>query len=348
MQLKKILLLLPVVTSLILPAYASATPTLVVDVGTHEIIHADGADQPWYPASTTKLMTAYVAFLFLKVGHVTLDTKVVFSEHALSKESIGPRLVPGASMTLAEALTAMSSVSANNAAVAVAEAIAGNEADFVVMMNRVAWHLGMTGSHFENAEGLFHPGQVTTARDLAILAMAIDQQFPEYMNFFSYSEVVINGQSVRTGNDLLTRFSGTLGFKTGTLCASGRNLVSMAEREGKRLLAVVLGATTSRERSERSAALLQSAFDGNIVGSGHMIENLANNTQEAPEDMRAKVCGPNAAAYEREQNRLYPMGLSGNPSYLGDAAPPKSLTIVTRQTSQKLAVPLPMTRPSDL
>lgn len=296
-------------------------------------------------------MTAYVAFLFLKAGRVTLDADVVFSRHALSKESVGPRLAAGDTITLAEALTAMSSVSANNAAVAVAETIAGNEADFVIMMNRAAWHLGMTGSHFENAEGLYHPDQITTARDLAILAMAINQQFPEFMHFFSYSEVVINGQSVRTGNDLLTRFSGTLGFKTGTLCASGRNLVSMAERDGKRFLAIVLGATTSRERSERSAALLKSAFDGSIVGNGNMIENLANNTQAVPEDMRAKVCGPNAAAYEREQNRLYPMGLSGHPSYLSDAVPPKTLTIVTRQMSAKpntSVAPVPMVRPSDL
>ena len=313
---------------------ALATPSLLVDAQTLEVLHAEEAGRAWHPASTTKLMTAFVVFEALRDGRVALDTEVVFSEKALSAESVKSGLAPGSVMSLEDALSAMLGVSANDAAVALAETVAGDEAAFVEMMNDAARRLQMTGTRFANPEGLFDKDQVSTARDLAILAVAVDQFFPEHLPFFGLSEVSVDGRKLPSLNALLTRYPGALGLKTGFICASGRNLVSLAARDGRRIVAVVLGATTDRERSERAAALLDAAFAGEAQGRGLQLLALPNDLGSKPEDMRAKLCGPKSSAYVRQQERIYPMGLPGRPSRLGDPSAPRTREIRTRPPAQ--------------
>lgn len=314
-------------------APSNATPSLVVDARTLEVLHAENAGRAWYPASTTKLVTAFVAFEQVRAGRLTLASDVVFSRNALGQQSVESGLAPGRVMSLEDALYAMLGASANDAAVAIAETVGGDERTFVGMMNDAARRLGMTGSHFANPEGLFDAAQVTTARDLAVLAAAINRTYPDYLRFFDVSEVVIDGRRLSSQNLLLTRFSGAIGLKTGFLCASGRNIVGLANGDGRRLIVVVLGAATERERAERAAALLRAAFARPPTAPGPTVLDLRNDAGAAPEDMRTRICSPQAAAYELEQDRRYPMGLAGTPSNLGPPNAPKVRAIRTRGAS---------------
>lgn len=327
-----------------------ATPSLLVDTGSLEVLRAEGAGRAWYPASTTKLMTAFVAFEHLRAGRLTLGQDIIFSRKALARESVKSGLVPGDVMTLEDALYAMLAVSANEAAAAIAETIAGSEGDFAAMMNDAARRLGMTGTHFVNPDGLFDRRQVSTARDLALLGVAIDRTFSEYLRFFDHSEVSINGRILKSSDEVIRRFPGAIGLKTGFVCASGRNLVSLAVRGERRLVAVVLGATTERERSERIAQLLQYGFAKADDGKRPKLRSLRNGNTSKPEDLRVKLCGQQAQAYERRQRKIYPMGLAGHASFLGAPAAAKIWKIRTRSTSMATSppTPVPTSRPAAL
>ncbi|WP_066475819.1 D-alanyl-D-alanine carboxypeptidase family protein [Bosea sp. WAO] len=329
---------------------AQATPSLLVDAGSLQVLRSKDAGRAWYPASTTKLMTAFVAFEQLRAGRIALQHDIAFSRQALARESVQSGLAPGSVMSLEDALYAMLAVSANEAAAAIAETLAGNEADFVAMMNDAARRLGMTGTHFVNPDGLFDRRQVTTARDLALLGVAIDRSFPEYLRFFDRSEVSIDGRLLKSSDEVIRRFPGAIGLKTGFVCASGRNLVSLAVRGERRLVAVVLGATTEKERSERIAQLLQFGFEKPDAGNRPALRTLQNQKASKPEDLRTRLCGPQAAAYERRQRKLYPMGHAGQASFLGALTAPKTWKIRTRSASvvTSSSSPSPAPRPSAL
>ncbi|SCX04748.1 D-alanyl-D-alanine carboxypeptidase family protein [Agrobacterium rosae] len=323
---------------------ASATPVLVVDTASREVLYQEDAGVPWYPASTTKLMTALVVFEALRSGEVTLTTPVMMTRNATKQAFLESGLTFGRTMTLEDALFAALTASANDVAVALAEAVASDESLFVQRMNVQATRLGMTGTHFSSPNGLFDRSNYSTARDLAILGMEIDRVFPEYSRFFQGSAVVIDGKEVKSNNALLTRFSGTVGMKTGFLCASGRNYVGLATRNGKRVMVVVLGATTERERNERSAQYLTQAFDGQLTASGP-VEAVQNRPEVAPQDMRIRLCTDKSAAYEAEREALYPMGLPGHESFLHDQIAGQVRTITTWPSNTAVDVPLPKPRP---
>lgn len=339
--------LIAVVTmaSCLVSGVARATPVLVVDTADHQVLYQEEADVPWYPASTTKLMTALVVFEALRAGQVTLTTPVVMTRNATKQAFLESGLTLGRTMTLEDALFAALTASANDVAVALAEAVAPSEAAFVQRMNAEAARIGMTGTHFASPNGLFDRTNYATARDLALLGMEIDRTFPEYSRFFQGSSVVIDGKEVKSNNTLLTSFSGTVGMKTGFLCASGRNYVGLATRNGKRVMVVMLGATTERERNERSAQYLTQAFDGVLKPSGP-VEGIQNRTDVAPQDMRVRLCTDKAAAYEATREALYPMGLPGHESYLKDQIAPQVRTITTWQAEMAPDVPVPSPRPA--
>ncbi|MBP0616718.1 D-alanyl-D-alanine carboxypeptidase family protein [Jiella mangrovi] len=324
---------------------AMATPALVVDVGSRAVLYADDAGHPWFPASTTKLMTALVTFEALQAGEVTLDTPVVMTPKAMSQKSLHAGLSVGRGMRLEDALYAAFAGSANEVAVALSQTVAGSEAAFVERMNAAAERLGMTASHFANANGLFDPSQHVSARDLAILAMTINQRFPQYRQIFRTARVVIDGKAVDSFNELLTRYPGAVGMKTGFLCASGRNLVGIAERDDRRIMVVLLGATTDRERAERAAKLLDEAFSGKLQPIGKTIDEIADQPNEAPPDMRMKLCSDQTAPYEAARDALYPMGLPGHESYLGPATEPATHVVHTFEADPNGRVPVPTPRP---
>lgn len=314
---------------------ANGTPSLVVDVQSGQVLRSDDAGHAWYPASTTKLMTAYLALQELRAGRLRLDDDVVFSRRALAQESVESGLKPGSVLSVEDTLYAMLGVSANDAAIAVAEKVAGDEKTFVGRMNATARRLGMTGTHYVNSVGLFHKTQVSTARDLAVLALAIIREFPDDLRFFDVSAVTIDGKKLESNNLLLTGFSGAIGMKTGFLCASGRNLVGLADRDGRRVLAVVLGATTLRELNERAAGLLEDAFRSGERATGAMLADAPNDLKSRPEDMRVRLCSPRSEAYERGQDEIYPMGLPGHASNLTANVAPKVHDIRTRRVEPR-------------
>ena len=172
------------VASLFLWAPAHATPALVVDAESHQVLYQEDAGVPWYPASTTKLMTALVVFEALRSGEVTMKTPVMMTRNATKQAFLESGLTFGRTMTLEDSLFAMIAASANDVAVALAETVASDETSFVRRMNAVAARLGLTGTHFSNPNGLFDRKNYTTARDLAILGMEVDRVFPEYRRFF--------------------------------------------------------------------------------------------------------------------------------------------------------------------
>ncbi|KZL18769.1 D-alanyl-D-alanine carboxypeptidase DacF precursor [Pseudovibrio axinellae] len=324
---------------------ASATPSLVLNLDTQQVLYAEDAGDPWYPASTTKLMTALVTFEALANKEVFLETSVVMSSRAMRQDSLKSGLEIGSVMTLEDALYAVLVGSANDVAVALAESVAGSEDAFAERMNATAQRLGMTASHFVNANGLFERTQQISARDLAILAREIYLGFPQYRDVFATSKVLIDGVEIKSYNELLTRLPGTVGMKTGFVCSSGRNIVALTDENGQRLLTVVLGATTGRERSERAAKLLTEATNGELSPDGRQLDQIANNLHQQPEDMRKRVCSSQSAAYEVRQNKRYPMGIGRNKSYLKAAAKHKSHSIHTWKVSVGFGGPLPNPKP---
>ena len=325
---------------------AQATPVLVVDADSHQVLYQEDAGVPWYPASTTKLMSAFVVFEALRAGEVTLKTPVTMTRNATKQAFLESGLTFGRVMTLEDALFAMLTASANDVAVALAEAVAPDEKAFVQRMNDAATRLGLNGTRFTNPNGLFDKQNYTTARDLALLGMEVDRAFPEYRRFFQASAVTIDGKEIKSNNLLLTRFNGTVGMKTGFLCASGRNFVGLAERNERRVMVVVLGATTERERNERSAQFLTQAFDGKLPAGGGSVENVANRRDVAPEDMRIRLCTDKSAEYEASRDALYPMGLPGHETYLQDQLPGGVHAISTWTDDKAVDVPVPARRPS--
>ena len=244
-----------------LPTNAIAGPTLLFDASNGRVLYAEDVDDHWYPASLTKIMTAYVTFEALKAGAITLESKLTTSElaHAQQPSKIG--LPVGGQMSVEMGLQALIVKSANDVAVMLAEAIGGSEQAFVERMNATARRLGMTRTNFVNPHGLPAPEQLTTARDLAILSRAIVRDFPEHRERWASPDMRIGKRRLGSHNSLLKVYDGADGLKTGFICDSGYNVVASATRDGRQLMAVVLGETSGMGRAIRAASLLDHGFE---------------------------------------------------------------------------------------
>ena len=323
---------------------AWAIPMLLVDAATGEVLHDEEAGVPWHPASLTKLMTAYVAFAAVQAGRITLDTPIKVTQNAWNQAPAKSGLEVGSSITLRDALYIMVVKSANDIAVAVGEAVSGSEKQFVVEMNEMAAAMGLTATHYVDPNGLHDKGQVTSARDLAMLALYIRRDFPQYLPMFGTEAVKLGGRSLESNNGLLESFAGTTGMKTGYICASGLNIVATLERDGRSLIAVVLGGSSARERNELTAQMFLRGLSGALSGSGRSVVSLANIAEE-PVDMRQNICGKKAKAYVAQRIKDFPMGLKGQPSYLND-----KITGITYQATDLGItiddIPLPRPRPN--
>ncbi|MCK6452818.1 MAG: D-alanyl-D-alanine carboxypeptidase [Alphaproteobacteria bacterium] len=238
------------------PVYAS----IVVDANTGEVLHSVDADKRTYPASTTKIMTLYLLFEELQRGRLKLDTMLPVSEHAASQAPSKLGVPAGARVSVRDAMLGLVTKSANDMAVVVAEAIAGSEKAFAARMTTRARMLGMRSTRFKNASGLPDPDQVTTARDLTVLALAMLRDHPRQYQVFSTRDFAFNGSVHANHNRLLNSYDGMDGIKTGYIRASGFNLVASAERNGRRLVGVVLGGNAPAWRDRHMAQLLDKAF----------------------------------------------------------------------------------------
>ncbi|MFO1131744.1 MAG: D-alanyl-D-alanine carboxypeptidase family protein [Hyphomicrobiales bacterium] len=287
--LRRILLLVLVVT--LAPPALAAGPTLLFDPTTQEVISQDRAGEPWYPASITKLMTAYIIFQKLKSGEIKLDQRIPVSElaHAQPPSKIG---VPvGQTVSVDFALQALLVYSANDMAYVLAEGAAGSVPAFAAQMNGQARKLGMTGSHFVNPNGLFDHRHVTTARDIAILASTILREFPEYDHYFSQPFLTIGKRHLANRNSLLRQMKEADGMKTGFVCSSGFNLVATATRDGHRLAAVIFGANSGKHRVDLAEMLLTDGF-ARPAASRPRLQSIPNERTGSivPTDMTSQVC----------------------------------------------------------
>ena len=280
---------------LLAPSVASAAPALVFEPYNGTVLYAEDPDAQWFPASLTKLMTAYVTFQALKAGTVSPDTKVVCSQKARMQAPSKLNLPVGGAITLDVALKVLIVKSANDVAVMIAETVARSDQAFVARMNEAAQHLGMTRTTFTNVNGLPDERQVTTARDLAKLARAIIVEFPEHADLFSSIQVQVGKKTIRTHNSLLVSFPGADGMKTGFICESGFNVVASATRDGRKLVAVVLGEQSVASRNQRATDLLEKGFGRYFWKSlfGTSLDRLAvqASLSDSPTHMRGSVCG---------------------------------------------------------
>jgi D-alanyl-D-alanine carboxypeptidase len=245
---------------LLLCAPLAAGPAMLFDPADGRVMYAEDQDDLWHPASLTKIMTAYLTFEALKSGKIALETKIATTELAHSQPPSKIGLPIGAEMTVDLALRALIIKSANDVAVMLAEHIGGSQDAFVEQMNATAKRLGMSRTHFVNPNGLPAPEQVTTARDLGRLARAVLKDFPDYASLWSMVDMQIGRRRLRTHNGLLKTYEGADGLKTGFICDSGYNVVASATRDGHKLVAVVLGESSGRERSLRAASMLEHGF----------------------------------------------------------------------------------------
>ncbi|MGQ0455589.1 MAG: D-alanyl-D-alanine carboxypeptidase family protein [Hyphomicrobium sp.] len=239
---------------------AQAGPALLFDASNGKVLYSEDADSQWHPASLTKIMTAYLTFEAVKAGRLKLDDKIYCSLVATLQPPSKVGLPVGGELTVDLALQAIIIKSANDVTVMLAEAIAGGEHAFVQKMNDAAQRLGMTRTHFVNTNGLPEPAQVTTARDLAKLARAVVSDFPEFAHYWSLADMRLGKRRLGSHNALLKTFPGADGLKTGFTCDSGFNVVASASRDGRRLMAVVLGESSGNERAIRAASLLEHGF----------------------------------------------------------------------------------------
>jgi len=233
---------------------------LVIDASTGNVLVAANPDEPRYPASLTKMMTIYLLFEAVRDHRVSFEDIVPVSPQAASMPPTKLGLLPGMSVTVEQALLGLVTKSANDAAAALGEMMGGTEEQFAQMMTLRAHALGMTHTNFRNASGLPDGDQTTTARDLAILARHLIQDFPQYYHYFSTPYFIFHGRTVMNHQHLLQTYPGADGLKTGYIQASGYNMVTSAVHSDIRLIGVVLGAANGWERDVHMAAILDQGF----------------------------------------------------------------------------------------
>ena len=239
---------------------AAAGPTLVVDLSSGQVLHAEQATRPWYPASLTKLMTAYVALDAVRRGKITLRTPMRVSRRAYRMAPSKMAFRPGVEVTLENALKIIMVKSANDVSVTIAEGISGSVERFAAEMNATAKALGMHESHFVNPNGLHHASHISSARDMAILARALFLHFPKHHELYGIGAIRYGRRVMRNHNGLIGRYPGANGMKTGYVCASGYNVVASATRYGRTVIAVVLGSPSGVVRTFQAMALLDKGF----------------------------------------------------------------------------------------
>ena len=254
-----VLLAAAILLGLVSPRSAGAA-SMVVDAASGAVLSAQAPNHLWYPASLTKLMTVYVALAEIEAGRLALADKLTVSARAASVPPVRFGLLAGETITVRQAIDVAIVASGNDAAIALAEKIGGSEERFADLMTTTARSLGMTRTLFRNASGLPDEEQVTTARDMALLALTLIKEYPQYYPLFNQRKVTIGKRSRGTVNALLGSYKGADGFKTGFTCGSGYNLVASATRDGRRVIGVVLGSASRDQRTSQMTKLLDAGF----------------------------------------------------------------------------------------
>jgi D-alanyl-D-alanine carboxypeptidase len=319
------------------PPYAA----IVVDVNSGEVLHASNADSIRHPASLTKIMTLYLLFEQIEAGRLKLDSDLKVSAHAASQAPSKLGLRPGQTVEVEDAIKALVTKSANDVAVVVAEAIAGDEEDFAKLMTRKARALGMARTVYANASGLPNPDQVTTARDQATLGRAIQDRFPRLYRYFSTHTFHYHGRGMRNHNRLLGRVAGVDGIKTGYIRASGFNLVASMRRNDRHVVAVVMGGASGRARDARMHQLLE----------GHIVQASVRRTAPKIAEVPAARVAEATDIIDRRSNRMAPQIAAADPMpatadprlpiQIAQETPPARLSAVASAPLPVVATPTP-------
>ncbi len=273
-------------------ASAEKYASIVIDLETGQVLHARHADEARYPASLTKAMTLYMLFDALKSGELRLNERLTVSRHAASQPPSSLRLRVGSTITIKDAIYALVTKSANDVAVVVAERLGGTESRFATLMTVKARSMGMTNTTFKNASGLPDSQQLSTARDMAILAERVLVDHADYYGYFSNTKFKWGRAVYKNHNGLIGRVEGVDGIKTGYTRASGFNLMASAKRRGRRVIAVMYGGSTARSRDQHVTDLIEAAyasFDAPREGDPVLLAQQSFSAIQAPVD-------PNGAA----------------------------------------------------
>jgi D-alanyl-D-alanine carboxypeptidase len=267
-------------------------PTLLFDAKTGEVLAQDRAGEPWYPASLTKMMTAYVIFKKIRDGKLSLDQDVIVSELAHSQPASKIGVPAGKTVKLDFALQAMLVYSANDMAYVLAEAGGNNVSNFAKEMNAIAREIGLSATHFVNPNGLFDPRQISSARDMGVIAALLINQYPEHAHYFAQEYVAVGKRRLSNHNSLIRIMPEAVGMKTGFVCNSGYNLVGTAIQNGRQLVSVVLGARNSGQRAANSKKLLVSGFLMPSDPAGMKVAEIVDQPFGAivPADLTIAVC----------------------------------------------------------
>jgi D-alanyl-D-alanine carboxypeptidase len=321
---------LSAVLALGIVAEAVAGPHMLIDIKSGKVLEHEDAFQKWYPASLTKMMTAYTVFRQIKAGRISLSTPIVMSKKSASAPASKMYLKPGDSLTLDDALKVLLVKSANDIAYAIAENVGGTMPGFVDMMNAEAARLGMSSTHFINPHGLPGKGQYTTARDLAVLVVAIRREFPEYSGYFALEGVKVGKKEYGNYNKLIGRFAGADGMKTGFICASGFNQVSTATRNGKTVLSVVLGSDSLIARADLSASLLEKGLTAKSTFGMPTLDNLKpyGASRDMVNDVSQEICRKKGKKV-RSEAKDETLGKDVRSPYLRQIDHPLNLALVT-------------------
>ena len=297
----------------VLAQAAARHAVLVVDANTGRVLHERSADDLRFPASLVKLMTLYMLFEQIEAGRMTYRTKIRFSAHAVGQKPSKLDVDEGSEIETLDAIKALVTKSANDVAVAVAEHIGGSEERFAQLMTQKARQLGMKSTTFRNASGLPDPGQKTTARDMIVLALRLQDDFTRHYHLFSTRTFTFNGDTYRNHNTLLFRYPGLDGMKTGYIRMSGFNLVASARRNSKHVVAVVFGGATAGKRNNAMRGFLDAGFaKASSVKTRRPTAPLIARAAPAPTPAPQPAVEPQPPASSVEIARVRPVRIPGS------------------------------------
>ena len=308
---------------------ASAEASLIVEADSGKVLHAEHATYPWYPASTTKLMTMYLTLKAVKDKRLAMDTLLTVSPNAVAQAPSKMGFAAGTTVTVDNALKMLMVKSANDMAVVLAEGVSGSIEKFADEMNTASKRLGMTQSSWVNPNGLPADEQITSPRDMAMLARAILRELPEYEMYWHIPAIKFGRRVMRNTNGLIGRYPDADGMKTGFICASGFNVVATATRNGRKLIVVVFGSRSGAVRSEKAAQLFEKGFNSGglswlmpALGTVDALQPIA----AAPPNLRDEMCGKHRKRPAAEESD------DEEPTQASSGVDPSSAYAVTMQS----------------
>jgi D-alanyl-D-alanine carboxypeptidase len=322
------------------PPYAA----IVLDAGSGKVLHSDKADELRHPASLTKIMTLYLLFEKLDAGKIRLDSQLPVSEHASAQAPTKLGLKPGQTIEVEDAIRGLVTKSANDAAVAIAEAIGGSEHDFAELMTAKAHAIGMSHTVYHNASGLPNDDQVTTAHDQATLGRLIQDRFPRYYKYFATPSFTWQGETLRNHNHLLGHVEGMDGIKTGYTQASGFNLVASVRRDDRHIVSVVMGGTSASARDARMRSLIEDYIDTaspqkNMIASAAPAKaaDAARKEEARKDEARLTAMIRSATATPAPEPRPKPADVKSADAKSADAKPADSKSADSKSADAKPA-----------